>query len=92
MHPVTSTAERLHTPSASEFRLVRWLVRGYAALSLVTLAAIVLFAIAGVLLFLPLPGWMVVEQSGCAVLLAAVATIVMRPARGVTKSSTQVVG
>jgi hypothetical protein len=43
--------------------------------------AIILVAIVAVLLFVPLPTWMVIEQIACGVLLAAVAAVILRPTR-----------
>lgn len=52
--------------------------RPRALLRLRLVVTIVLVAIVGVLLFLPLPGWMVVEQGACGVLLLATAAIIFR--------------
>jgi hypothetical protein len=52
--------------------------RPQALLRLRIVVAIILVAIVGVLAFVPLPAWMVVEQATCGVLLAAVATLIFR--------------
>lgn len=52
--------------------------RPRALLRLRIIVAIVLVAIVGVLLFVPLPGWMVVEQVLCGVLLLATAALIFQ--------------
>jgi uncharacterized membrane protein YccC len=52
-----------------------------ALLRLRIVVAIILVAIAGVLLFVTLPPWMVVEQSVCGLLLLATAAIIFRSRR-----------
>ncbi|MFF5290280.1 hypothetical protein [Paractinoplanes globisporus] len=52
-----------------------------ALLRLRLVVAIILVAIVAVLLFVPLPTWMVIEQIACGVLLAAVAAVILRPTR-----------
>ncbi len=51
-----------------------------ALLRLRIVLVVLVVAVAGVLFFLPLPGWMVVEQAGCGVLLlgAAIAAFTTR--------------
>lgn len=50
-----------------------------AALRLRLTVVIILIAIIGVLLFLHLPAWMIIEQATCAVLLLAVAILAFLP-------------
>lgn len=52
--------------------------RPRALLRLRIIVAIVLVAIVGVLLFVPLPGWMVVEQVLCGVLLLVTAALIFQ--------------
>lgn len=52
-----------------------------ALLRLRIVVTVILIAVVAVLLFLPLPSWMVVEQATCGVLLAATALVVFRPAK-----------
>jgi hypothetical protein len=56
--------------------------RPRALLRLRIIVTIVLVAIVAVLLFVPLPGWMVVEQALCGVLLLATAAIIFRAGAG----------
>lgn len=50
-----------------------------ALLRLRIVVAVILIAVVAVLLFLPLPSWMIVEQATCGVLLAATAVVIFRP-------------
>jgi Flp pilus assembly protein TadB len=65
------------------FRFATRAARGdaRALLRLRIVVAIVTVAVVAVLMFVPLPSWMVVEQVACGVLLAAVAVVILRPRR-----------
>ncbi|GGS90490.1 hypothetical protein ACFFV7_44040 [Nonomuraea spiralis] len=51
-----------------------------ALLRLRIVLVVILVAVVGVLLFLPLPGWMVAEQGVCGILLLAAAILAFRAA------------
>jgi hypothetical protein len=92
---LSAEAPRLVTPQALvrgvivaataflSFRFATRAARGdtRALLRLRIVVAILTVAVVAVLLFVPLPPWMVVEQVGCGVLLAAAAVVILRPRR-----------
>jgi hypothetical protein len=56
-----------------------------AVLRLRIVVAVILAAIVGVLFFVPLPAWMIVEQAACGILLLLSALIIFRPQRTATQ-------
>jgi hypothetical protein len=56
-----------------------------ALLRLRIVVAVILVAIVGVLFFVPLPAWMIVEQAVCGVLLLITALIIFRPQRNASR-------
>ena len=49
---------------------------------------VILAGICGVLVFVPLPLWMIIEQAACGALLAAIAVIIFGPGRHTAKKNT----